>query len=354
MNAPAPLHNSTITDVEYTDVVSKSNLSRPQKAAIVVRFLMSQGIDIPLERLSTSLQAELTQNIANLDLIDRGTLSLVLGEFLGQLGDFGLPSGGGLGGALGLIGEKLGPEASAQIKTASGVGTYDDPWDQIYTYEEDIIHEFLAAEGPEISAVILSKLPVARAAKILGALEGKKAREISYAMSMTEAVSPDVVARIGQSIVTQVASKAPRAFGASPAERVGAILTCASNATREQLLNDLEEDDPNFAQAVRKAAFTFADIPKRIAGSDIPNILRAIDQDILVVALAFGLQTDEVTAVEHILGNTSKRMAGTLREDMGDLGVVDSHKGEEAMNTLVGVIREAASQGEITLVDQAT
>lgn len=354
MNAPTPLSTSTVMDVEYSDVTPPRPLSRPQKAAIVVRFLMSQGIDIPIERLSTSLQAELTQNIANLDLIDRGTLSHVLGEFLGQLGDFGLPSGGGLGGALGLLGEKLGPEASAQIKTALGVGAYEDPWDHICTLDEEVIQDFLKTEGPEISAVILSKLPAARAAKILGALEGPKARELSFAMSMTEGVSPDVVARIGQSLLSQISSKPPRAFGTSPAERVGAILTCASNATREQLLQDLEEDDPLFAAAVRKAVFTFADIPKRVAGADIPNILRSIDQETLIIALAFGQQSEETTAVEHILGNMSKRMAGTLREEMTDLGEVSMTKGEDAMNILVGAIREAATRGDITFMDQAT
>ncbi len=61
--------------------ITAPRLTRQQKAAIVVRFLMNEGADINLSQLPPALQANLTREIADLRLVDRATLTEVIEEF---------------------------------------------------------------------------------------------------------------------------------------------------------------------------------------------------------------------------------------------------------------------------------
>ena len=73
------------------------DMSARTKAAIVVRFLMQEGAKTDLASLPTSLQADLTREIADLRLIDRATLAEVIEDFAHELDSIGLTAQGGLG-----------------------------------------------------------------------------------------------------------------------------------------------------------------------------------------------------------------------------------------------------------------
>ena len=66
-------------DIDILDPVPLTqDMSARTKAAIVVRILMQEGAEIDLAALPTSLQADLTREIADLRLIDRATLAEVI------------------------------------------------------------------------------------------------------------------------------------------------------------------------------------------------------------------------------------------------------------------------------------
>ena len=54
-----------------------ASLSGKAKAAIVVRLLLNEGADIPIEELPDELQVELTQQMGKMRLVDRDTLHAV-------------------------------------------------------------------------------------------------------------------------------------------------------------------------------------------------------------------------------------------------------------------------------------
>ncbi|MEJ6814167.1 MAG: FliG C-terminal domain-containing protein, partial [Octadecabacter sp.] len=111
-------------------------------------------------------------------------------------------------------------------------------------------------------------------------------------------------------------------------------------------------EDPTFGESVRKAIFTFADIPARLALPDVPKVLRDIDQADLVRALASATAAggDLAAAASFILDNMSTRMAENLREEMGEAGKTKQSDGETAQTTVVSAIRAAADAGTIVLV----
>jgi len=206
------------------------------------------------------------------------------------------------------------------------------------------------SESDEVAAVLLSKLSVSKAAELLGMLPGSHARRITYAVSLTGAVTPDAVLRIGQSLASQLDSIPASAFDDGPVERVGAILNFSPANTREDVLAGLDEDDKTFANLVRKAIFTFANIPARIDPRDVPKITRGIDQAVLVTALAYAAASGLEKSSDFVLENISKRMAEGLREEMRELGKVKDTDGEAAMSKVVAEIRELEAAGEVLFV----
>ena len=115
------------------------------------------------------------------------------------------------------------------------------------------------------------------------------------------------------------------------------------------MLDGLEQEDSGFAQQVRRAIFTFANIPDRIDPRDVPKITRDVDPVKLITALAAATGDDE-KVTEFILSNMSKRMAEQLREEMQDLGDIKEKDGEAAMTAVVIAIRELEASGDIFLV----
>lgn len=324
-------------------------LTRKQKAAIIVRLLLAEGAVLALQDLPEGLQAELIRQMSDLRYIDRATLKSVIDEFVHEIEDIGLAFPGGIEGTLSILDGAISPSTAARMRKMAGVQLTGDPWATIAGLDPELLLNILKTESTEIAAVLLSKLKVSVAAELLGQLSGPRARKVAYAVSQTGAIAPDVVERIGRSLADQLGTQPPKAFDDGPVERVGAILNASPAATRDDVLNGLDQDDTIFATAVRKAIFTFADIPARIAPTDIPKVTRDVDQAVLVTALVAATGDLEPIA-EFILGAISKRMSEQIREEMTERGDVKPKEGEAAMAAIVVQIRELEAAGEITLI----
>ncbi len=320
------------------------------KAAVIVRLLLAEGGSLPLSALPEHMQSALAEQIGQMRLVDRVTLGTVVEEFLNELEQVGLAFPGGIEGALSIMDGHISATAANRLRRLAGASAKADPWDRIMGLDEDRLLPVLEEESTEVAAVMLSKLPVPKAASLLGRLPGDKARRVAYAVSLTGNVDPETVRRIGQSLAAQFDTLPPRAFEAGPVERVGAILNVSSATTRDEVLRGLDETDADFAQKVRRAIFTFAHLPARISPRDVPRITRLVEQPVLVTALASATDGEDAAAAEFVLANLSQRLAQTLREEMAERGKVKDKDAEDARNAIVNAIRQLEATGEIALV----
>ncbi len=326
-------------------------LSPREKAAVIVRYLLAEGASLPLSQLPDHMQAALAEQMGAMRLVDRQTLDQVVQEFMAELESVGLAFPGGLEGALSVMDGHISQTAASRLRRKAGVSAKGDPWERLVTLPADTLIPVIEQESVEVAAVILSKLQVQRAADILGRLPGERARRIAFAVSLTGNVDPETVQRIGMAVLAQIDSQPQRAFDKGPVERVGAILNISPAATREEVLQGLEAEDADFAGKVRKAIFTYVHIPARIAGRDVPKIIRLVDQPTLVSAMAYSMGKEELEpATEFILANISQRMAQSIREEIAARGKVKEKDAEEAMNLIIGAIRTLESSGELVMV----
>ena len=324
-------------------------LSNREKAAIIVRLLLAEGTPLPLAALPEHMQAALTEQMAAMRLVDRATMEAVVEEFVGQLESVGLSFPGGLEGALSMLDGHISPSAATRLRRLAGASGKVDPWERIIPLPADRLLPVLEDEAVEVGAVLLSKLPVSKAADLLGKLAGDKARRVAHAVSLTGNIDPDTVRRIGVSLAAQLDAQPPKAFEAGPEERVGAILNVSSASVRDALLDGLGAEDAAFAEKVRKAIFTFGHIPARLAPRDVPKVVRMVDQPVLVTALV-GATGQLAPVAEFILSNMSQRMAQGLREEMAAKGKVREKDAEAAHNAVVDAVRNLEAQGEIRLI----
>ncbi len=323
-----------------------------QKAAIIVRLLLADGAQLPLSSLPEHLQAALTEQMGSMRLVDRETMRAVVAEFQDELESVGLSFPGGIDGAISMLDGHISTTAASRLRRLASASGKADPWERVAGHDGERLLPVLQEESAEVGAVMLSKLSVDRAAALLEKLPGERARRLTQAMSRTARVDPETVRRIGLALAAQLESLPPRAFETGPVERVGAILNSAPATTRDSVLEGLRESDPDFAEQVRRAIFTFAHIPGRVPPRAVPLVLRAVAQDRLLAALvaAGAAGGAEAASAEFLLANISQRMADALREGMAEAGPVDPRAGEEAMAAVIAAIRELEGEGTLTLL----
>ena len=328
-------------------------LSSQRKAALIVQLMISDGGTLSLQQLPEHLQELLAREIGAIRLVDRDTVNAVADEFADLLAAIGLSSPGGPAAALDALSAHLSPDLAGRLKAELGGPSDADPWVQLSGLDADDLVPIMQSESTEVAAVVLSKLPVAKAASVLGELPGEKARMITFAVSRTADIAPDLVKRIGQTLVRAYCTTKITAFEKAPTDRVGAILNSSPAAIRDQMLEGLDQADEGFAKGVRKAIFTFVDIPTRLVPTDIPACIRSVDPEQLNlgIAAAIGSGGDLEAAADFILGNISQRMAQQIREDAAEMGKVKASIGEDAMNAVTAAIRDLNDSGAITLID---
>ncbi len=334
-----------------TPAVAPRSLSRTEKAAVIVRLLLNEGADIPLEELPDSLQEQLTHQLGRMGLVDRVTLGAVAQEFADALDSVGLSFPHGLAGALDAVNGKIAPATAARLRKVAGVRQVGDPWQRLREVPTEDLALMAQAESTEIAAVMLSKLETAKAAQLLGHLPGPVARRITYAVSKTANVTPEAVERIGWSLAAQLDQRPSLAFKDGPGARVGAILNQSAATTRDGLLTALDEEDTEFANTVRKSLFVFAHLPDRILPRDVPAVFREIEQPTWITAMAGAKTNDDQAAVDFLLSNISSRMADNLREEIGERGKVKQQEAEEAMSVIISAIQNLQEQGAIALIE---
>ncbi|WP_341861839.1 FliG C-terminal domain-containing protein [Gymnodinialimonas sp. 57CJ19] len=329
--------------------VTPKRMGQQQKAAVIVRLLLGQGVSPGVQKLAPHHQTRLAHIISELGNIDRQTLAAVVREFTDRIDNLALSFPDGLGETIDLLEPHLGEDALSALRSAAANSEGNDPWARIAKQPVDRLSPLMESESAEVCAVLLSKLTVAKAAALLAEVPEDRAQILAHTVALTETISPDLVTRIGADVAAILEAVPPQAFSKTAAERVGAILNSTPQAARDKMLEGLNDKDAPFAKEVRKSIFSFNHIPERVEPGDVPIIVRKADAQSIIVAFAAGLSAAPLS-VEFLLENMSKRLAEQMRDEAEGLGAPKPEEGEAAMSDLVSTIRDLADQGEITLL----
>lgn len=252
---------------------------------------------------------------------------------------------GGVDYAKQLLESALGPERAQDILRRITASLQVRPFDFIRQTDPQQILAFVQNEHPQTIALIVSYMEPKQAAQVMGGLPPKLQAEVAKRIATMERVTPDVLREVERVLERKVSTILSQDFTiAGGIDALVAIVNNADRATERNIMERLEEEDPELAEEVKKRLFVFEDI----LGMDDRSLQRVLrDVDMKDVALALKGASEALR--EKFFKNMSKRAAEMLKEDMEYMGPVRVRDVEEAQQKIVNVIRALEDAGEIVI-----
>ncbi len=290
--------------------------------------------------------------MSGLNRIDSIQVRATIAEFLAELATDDLSLRGGLAQARGLLEEHVAEGLLMRILDDAESPSVHNVWQKLAKVSDEALTDFLANEHPQTAAVVVSKFSPEHAARILNRLEPELARDVVIGLSRAASLDRHVIEAIGDTMSRDfLAAHAANDQKRNPADRVGAIMNYTSPSIRDHILGQIETDQPEFAEEIRRKMFTVEDIPARLPGRAVAAVVSSLDKETLLKAL-FVTKESSPEIGEFILSNISSRMSEQLREELGEITSVRRKDGERVQAEVIRVIRDLVARGEIELVDE--
>ena len=209
----------------------------------------------------------------------------------------------------------------------------------------DQIAPFISHEHPQTIGLILSQLEAPQASGILTNLPERLQADVAYRIATMENITPNVIKQIEESLESSLRDILGGNQDVGGPKVVADILNLTGSSVEKSVLDNMDAQDPEVAEAVRNLMFTFADITQ-LTDREMQTLMREVDQKDLVVALKSA--DDELK--DKVLGNMSERVRTFITEEMAFLGPMRLSEVEEVQLRIVQQVRQLEEQGQITIV----
>ena len=323
------------------------NLSGTQKAACFMLSIGSQNAAVIFEKMDNEEVRELSNAMSNLGNISAGVLEQLFIEFADQLSGTGGLVGSHLAAEqllMGALPEDRGKEIIESMQGPAG----RTMWDKLGNVNEAVLANYLKNEYPQTVAVILSKLKVDQASRVLSVLPENFSIEVIMRMLGMEVVQKDIVDHVARTLRNEFMTSLATTARQDPHELMADIFNNLDRNAGDRFMTALEERNRESAERIRALMFTFDDL----AGVDpqgIQVLLRQVEKDQLALALKGA--SDEL--MELFFANMSERAGKMMKEDMDAMGAVRLTDVDEAQAGVVGVAKALSDAGEIIIASGA-
>jgi flagellar motor switch protein FliG len=316
-----------------------------QKAAI---FLVSIGSDISAEIFKFLREDEietLTFEIARLETIEPDQKDAVLAEFQELMMANQFISMGGIDYARELLEKSLGSQKAIDIINRLTSSLQVRPFDFIRRTDPAHLLNFIQQEHPQTIALILAYLEPNKASVILQNLPHDVQSDVARRIATMDRTSPEVLREVERVLEKKLSTLSSEDYtAAGGVESIVEILNMVDRSSEKQIIEALEDEDPELAEEIKKRMFVFEDIVM-LDDRAIQKVMREVDSQ----ELAKALKSVDTEVQDKIFRNMSKRAAGMLKEDMEYMGPVRLKDVEEAQQKIVSIIRHLEDTGEIVV-----
>lgn len=323
-----------------------SNMTGIQKAAIL---LISLGASVSANVLQKGFSDDeverITQEISMFENIPKDIQRYVLDEFyqLTQAREY--LARGGFDYAKDILEKALGEQKAKEILGKVSSTIQRVPFNNLRRTDAKHLFNFIKDEHPQTIALILSYLHPEQASMILASLLPEIQADVARRVAIIDRIAPDVIKEVENILekkLSLVVTQQDQQTGGIKA--LVNILSRVDRATEKTILEELEMNDPELTDEIRKLMFVFEDVIK-LHDTAIQRVLREVDQKDL--ARAMRGSNEEVR--NRLYKNMSKRAADMLREEIQFMGPVRLRDVEEAQQRIVQLIRRLDEAGEIII-----
>ncbi len=315
-----------------------------QKVGIVMVALGEEVSGEVMKHLSDYEIEEITQAIASLKNISTELIDRVLDEFEQHLMAGEWIAQGGMDFARAALERAVGPRRAQEILERVG-SKVSSGFYILKNVASDQIAPFISNEHPQTIALILSQLDPAQSAGILAQLAERLQADVAYRLATMENITPNVIKEIEEALEQSLKDILGGDQDVGGPKVVADILNLTGSSVEKSVLDQMDGQDPEVAEAVRNLMFVFADIVK-LTDREIQTLLREVDQKDLVIAL----KTAEDELKDKVLGNMSERVRTFVNEEMEFLGPMRVSEVEEVQLRVVQQVRQLEEQDQVTIV----
>jgi flagellar motor switch protein FliG len=316
-----------------------------QKAAI---FLVTIGSEISAEIFKYLREDEietLTFEIARLETIEPEQKDAILQEFQELMMANQFITTGGIDYARELLEKSLGSQKAIDIINRLTSSLQVRPFDFIRRTDPAHLLNFIQQEHPQTIALILAYLEPNKASIILQNLPHEVQSDVARRIATMDRTSPEVLREVERVLEKKLSTLSSEDYTtAGGVESIVEILNLVDRASEKQIIEALEDEDPELAEEIKKRMFVFEDIVM-LDDRAIQKVMREVDSQ----ELAKALKSVDTEVQDKIFRNMSKRAAGMLKEDMEYMGPVRLKDVEEAQQKIVSIIRHLEDNGEIVV-----
>ncbi len=323
----------------------ENQISGLRKSAIVLLSLGQEIAPGVVSRLDRRQIEDVSRELAGLDGVGPDEQDSVLDEFYNLAMAHRYMEQGGLAYAQSLLEKSLSSEDAADIINQVTQTIQQTPFQFLQKAEAENVLTFIQDEHPQTIALILAHLGSQKSAEILMGLTQQKQTEVIKRIAAMDQTNPEVIREVEKGLESRLSDIVSQTFDkAGGVDSAAAILNLADRSTEKGILENLETDDPDLVEQIRRLMFVFEDI-MLISDKGIQSVMKEVDND----ELALALKTASDDLKEKIFGNMSERASQLIKEDMEYMGPVRLSDVESAQQKIVDIVRRLEDAGEIII-----
>ncbi len=324
---------------------SERYISGKKKAAIL---LIALGPDLSSNVMKSLKEEEiekLTLEIANQRKVPQELKDQIINDFYDLCLARDYISSGGLDYAKEVLEKALGAEKALNIINRLTSSLQIRPFDCIRNTDPTQLLNFIQNEHPQTLALIMAYLQPEKASIILSSLPPEVQSDVVKRIATMDRTSPDVIRDVERILERKLSSMVTQDFTtAGGIDTVVELINRVDRSTEKTIIENLEIQDPELSEEIKKRMFVFEDIIL-LDDRSLQMVLREIETKDLSLALK-GV-SDEVT--NKVYKNMSSRAAEMLKEEIEFMGPVRIRDVEESQQKVVNVIRRLEDNGDIVI-----
>lgn len=323
--------------------MNRNKLTGKEKAAIL---LIALGPDYSAEifkHLNEEEIEELTLEIANMRMVSPEEKEEVIEDFYQLCLAQEFISEGGIDYAKEVLEKSVGEDKAVDIISRLTSTLQVRPFEFVRKADPNQLLNYIQNEHPQTIALILSYLSPNQSAQILANLPAEKQADVTRRIAVMDRTSPEVVKEVESILEKKFSNILTQDFTTTGGiQAVVDILNSVDRGTEKHIIEELEIEDAELSEEIRKRMFVFEDIIT-LDNRSIQRVIREIDNNQWAIALKGA--SEEVK--ETVYNNMSKRLVEMIEEDIEFMGPVRLRDIEEAQQNIVNVIRRLEEAGEI-------
>ncbi|MGD8702974.1 MAG: flagellar motor switch protein FliG [Desulfosarcina sp.] len=248
--------------------------------------------------------------------------------------------------------EKAAPPKQIENRAEAAEAT-DDPIDgrrqnnlkAIQAIPPDLLIQLIQNEHPQTIALVIAHLRPLTASEVMALLPDELKTDVAYRIANLDKVASGMLEEIDQAFEEILASKetsSTQKAGGVP--RLAEILNMIDGTSAEQIIEEIEENDPDLAEEIRQNMFVFDDLVL-VDDRGLQQVLRSVESQELAVAL----KASAVEVKEKIFRNMSERAAEILKEEMEVSGAVRIKDVTDAQQKITKIVQDMERKGELVI-----